>query len=254
MTRILNLTLTVVLLLTSTAFADVQTLTLNTGFNHDTNAAYSLAPPKKDDFWTLFYDQAIVPTRLADIMQNHPAWKPAMLDSQWIAFAPNGVPVSNGKPQRVYVFQKCFCLKKGFENEKNFKDSILNINLRADDWAAVYLNENLTTITGTNPPSYPYLPPIALTAVQASGGGFNSNIPATANLSGKDLINRLRVGRNCLQVRLDDLGLVVSGFNLTGSLTVAGLDGVAKGTDPRTMFGNCSTCSRQRGKDFVEMQ
>lgn len=251
MTKILNLTLTVALLLTSTAFADVQTLTLNTGFNHDTNAAYSLAAPMKDDFWTLFYDQTSVPVRLADLMQKYSVWSPAMPDSQWIAFAPNGVPISNGKPQRVYVFQKCFCLKKGFENEKNIKDALLDINLRADDWAAVYLNENPATITG--PVSYTSQPATALTSVFPNSGAFNAK-PATAKLSGKELISRLKVGRNCLQVRLDDTGLVVSGFNLTGNLTIAGLDGIGKGADPRTMFGNCSSCGRQRGKEFGDIQ
>ena len=230
--------------LSTTIFADVQTLTLNTGFNHDTNQVYSLTAPLKDDFWTLFYDQANVPIRLADIMNNHPAWKPAMADSQWIAFAPNGVPVANGKPRRVYVFQKCFCLKKGFDDEKNFKNTMLELNLRADDWAAVYLNENPATITATNPPSYPFLPPNALLSPTASSGGFNSPNPATFKLEGKKLISSLRVGRNCLQVRLDDLYYVVSGFNLTGSLTAAGIDGVAKGTNPKSQFNSCSSCSK----------
>lgn len=231
--------------LSTTIFADVQTLTLNTGFNHDTNQAYQLAAPLKDDFWTVVYDQANVTVRLSDLMAPYGgAWKPAMNNSQWIAFAPNGVPTANNKPQRVYVFQKCFCLKKGFDEEQNFKNTMLELNLRADDWAAVYLNENPATITATNPPNYPFLPPNALLAPTASSGGFSSPNPATFKMEGKELISRLRVGRNCLQVRLDDLGLVVSGFNLTGSLTAAGIDGVAKGANPKAQFNSCSSCSK----------
>lgn len=230
-------------LLSSAVLADVQTLTLNTGFNHDTNQMYSLAAPKKDDFWTVLYDQTSVPIRLSDIMQNHSAWKPALPDSQWIAFAPNGIPSNNGQPRRVYVFQKCFCLKQGFNNDKYIKDAVLELNFRVDDWGAVYLNESLAAITGTNPTSYPFLPSNALLAPTNIAGGFNSQNPANLKISGADLVKRLRAGKNCLQVRVDDLGYVVSGFNLTGSLTAAGIDGVARGTDPKMPFNRCSSCA-----------
>jgi hypothetical protein len=78
----------------------------------------------------------------------------------------------------------------------------------------------------------------------ASGGGaggFNTP-PAVWKITGNDLLKLLRPGRNCLTVRVDDIGGVVTGFNLKGSLTTTGIDGIARATKSGPQFDKCSSC------------
>lgn len=238
--------------------ADVQTITLNTGWDHQTN---SLVPvpaaswpvpagaPHPDLNWTLVHDSTVdmggvAFPRSADVILPYPnAWRPAMTDSFWIAFERNGLPVRDGKRARIYVFEKCFCLKAGFDQGEAVAVSAMNIQLRADDNAVAYLNEPVANIILQEYPSPGE--PGAILQTSSSAGGFSNPVPAQTSLSGAGLISRLNVGTNCLRVKLYDLYYVVSGFNLAGSLTARGIDDVARfdSGNPNQQFSDCSSCT-----------
>lgn len=263
----MNLIVTGLLLIcfVTSAFADMQTITLNTGFNHATNQRYTRPSGvnwkwtlpalvnHKDEYWTLIHDPVTnngtpVP-RQADIMPYVAGpWIAEMPNSEWIAFERNGIPKNDGKDARAYVFEKCFCLKKGFDAEDAYKKTVMDLQLRADDWAAVYLNQTLPTILSPKYPVKPYKifapEPDSILQISAASGGFGNPVPAKTTISGSDLIKQLKVGRNCLQVKLYDLGLAVSGFNLTGGITAQGIDEVARfdPKNPKQQFSQCSSC------------
>lgn len=240
------------LVLVTSTFADMQTITLNTGFNHANNARYvrpstfwvyplPASVNHKDAYWTLVYDPKTnggtpIPRR-SDIMARYPAWLPEMADSEWISFERNGFPT--GQFPRIYVFEKCFCLKRGFDQGTDaVEKTIMDLQLRADDQAQVYLNQSIGTILGSAPP---------ILGTSSSSGGFNNPTPATITLKEATLTSRLKRGRNCLQVKLSDTGSVVSGFNLTGSITAKGIDQVAATPTPENssaQFNSCSSCFR----------
>lgn len=257
----------------TTSFADspgMQTITLNTGFNHVINSRYTRPTPfnyplaasvnHKDSYWTLIHDPKTnggtpIP-RMADIMPRNPAWAVEMPNSEWLAFERNGNPGA-GSGAFTYVFEKCFCLKKGFDQDKEaYEKTKLDIQLRADDWAAVYLNQPLATILAPTIPPPPYTAlangtvaePNAILKISSSAGGYNSPNAASMSLNADRLMRQLRVGRNCIQVKLYDLGRVVSGFNLTGSITALGIDEVAQFNprNPRQQFSACSSCSNPK--------
>ncbi len=283
MRNTVNLTVIILLLvsLATSAFADgfgMQTITLNTGFNHAINAAYTPSPftyplantaNYKDEYWTLISDPNTnggtpIP-RWADIMPKHPAWSSAMPNSQWIAFERNGSPSGTAADAYTYVFEKCFCLKKGFDSDKEAVEKTkLEIQMRADDWGAVYLNQTVSNILQfpSTIPVSPYTSLVDGTVNEpyaivkgTTNGGFNSPIPAQVTLKAEELIKRLKVGRNCVQVKIYDLGRAVSGFNLTGSITAAGIDEVAKFNprNPRQQFSQCSACfERRRGEGVFD--
>lgn len=239
------------LCLVTSAFADMQTITLNTGYNHAANSVYvrpysPWAYPlpalvnHKDAYWTLVYDPNTnggtpIPRR-SDIIARYPVWQPEMANSEWISFERNGNPT--GQSPRFYVFEKCFCLKRGFnQGDGSVEKTVMDLQLRADDGASVYLNQTLSAIVAGSAPS------ILQTSI--SSGGFNNPTPAATALRKTTLTSQLKTGRNCLQVKLQDTGFVVSGFNLTGSITAKGIDQVAAtptAANSSAQFNNCSAC------------
>jgi hypothetical protein len=279
-----NLTKTIASLILLVGFsnsifaADMQTVTLNTGYNHAINARYTRPNPfnyplgntvnHKDEYWTLISDPNTnggtpIP-RQSDIMPNHPAWAPALANSEWIAFQRNGSPRGTAAGAYTYIFEKCFCLKKGFDSDRDAVEKTkLEIEFRADDWGAVYINQTVPEILqfpGTIPgPPYNSTNPLANGSVNepyalvkgsTAGGGFVGPT-GKVTMAANELIKRLKVGRNCIQVKIYDLGRLVSGFNLAGSITAAGIDEVAKFNpkNPKQQFSQCSACAERRRGD-----
>jgi hypothetical protein len=233
--RKMNLVLTfiAILLLAISAIAqpDMQTLTLNTGFNHATQTTFPVGSGQKDDYWQLVSDPipATVEPRLANTIPPYgSAWKPALPNSTWLSYNTDG---QQGIKQGDYVYRKCFCLKKGFDMKDALEKTKLNISVRADDAIFVHLN---VIPTSTN----------YLLTNSSTSGGFNSVNPAVLDIEGKNLFGMLKVGTNCLYAKVQDTGTVVTGFNLAGSITAAGIDEVAKFADknPNPQFSRCSSC------------
>jgi hypothetical protein len=117
-----------------------------------------------------------------------------MADSQWLSSYPTEVNNLNGE----YVFETYFCLQPDASNV------VVNVCLRADDAADVYLNGNLLV---TTPPLYSFqavTPACGTASMVANPGWF---LP----------------GQNVIQVRVRNLYAVAMGLNLTGSVTGSGL-------------------------------
>lgn len=234
----------------TSTFADIQTVTLNTGWDHANNVAYPApgAPPTPDLYWRLVYDSTTnfnggqpVP-RASDRIVPHSAWRPAMPSSSWIAFNQYGQPSYNSGRARIYVFEKCFCLKSGFSDSTAVANSTMSIQLRADDWAVAYINQSLATIISQTYPGP--VEPSAILETTSAGGFFSNPIPAQTVLNAADLTSRLNVGRNCVQVKLYDLHYVISGFNIAGSITAQGIEEISRfnSQNPAQQFTTCSSC------------
>jgi hypothetical protein len=224
------------------ASPDMQTITLNTGYDHPLQHKYNPVGPL-DAFWTVVQDPSPLTQepRPANTINKHPAWSAAQGESQWISYSQNG---SAPPPLKgTYVYQKCFCLTKAlWENREAISQSSLDVSVRADD--AFYLG--LNTMPG---------PTNNLLATTNAGGGFNGN-SASLSIKGEKLLSLLRPGSNCLIVRVDDIGLAITGLNLVGSLTTTGIDGIASSAppNPASQFAACSTCSKTRPDRAVEVR
>jgi hypothetical protein len=228
-----TIALGICLILCNIAFAqDMQTITLNTGYNHTTNSVYPAG--NYDLFWTLLSAPTYAGTtpRSANILTPYGGWMPAVSGTQWISYNNSG---SSGGGD--FVYQKCFCLKRGFNNQNAVAQSILNIGVRADDNFYVGLN---TIPIPTNPATY------FLTT--SPGMGTFSGSLKTGTLSSTALTSQLRVGQNCLNVLVRDSFQVATGINLAGTLTLSGIDEVRKNIRVTpTLFkpngySNCSSC------------
>jgi hypothetical protein len=182
----------------------IQTLPIGTGYNYATNSTYPIGA--SDPNWTVVADPdpntheprpAFVVAFLAG------AWKPPLsptstppdgaTPSQWISSYPSSSDNLNGD----YVFEFCFCLRDGFTKP------VLNLSLRADDTAEVFLN-------GTGPGNS-----LALT----SSPIFNTAVPAQVT---PPAANLFRVGKNCITVVVKNTGGGAMGLNLSGSITTKG--------------------------------
>jgi hypothetical protein len=225
--------LTAMLLMNNSGMAapDMQTITLNTGFNHDAQQVFSIGVP--DVFWTVIKDPVLSTNeaRAADTIQKHSAWQLPLgtNESQWISYTTNGSKDLKAGP---YYYQKCFCLTKAlWENQAAIAQSSLDVSVRADD--AFYLGLNITPAS---------LGPSSNHLASGGGAGGFSSPPAVLKITGQKLAQLLRPGRNCLTVRVDDIGGVITGFNLKGSLTTTGANEIAKATKPGPQFDRCSSC------------
>jgi hypothetical protein len=235
----------------------MQTIKLNTGFDHGLGfgqkyfVAANVFPlgttvGPLDEYWTVVKDpiNGTTPHAANNINRYFSAWAPAQNDSQWISYSQTG---SQGLQQGSYYYQKCFCMTKElWENQDAIQQSSLVVSVRADD--AFYLG--LNTIPAPQVPL-----PNTYQLKYGPGGGFNGP-PAVWTVSGPQLVKMLRPGRNCLNVRVDDIGGVITGFNLEGSLTTIGVDGIAKTNGPKSpaQFNGCSSCSRMRFDTEVELK
>jgi hypothetical protein len=94
-----------------------------------------------------------------------------------------------------------------------------------------------------------------LTNMTGGGGGYTGPA-ASLSVKGEKLLPLLQPGRNCLNVRVEDMGEVITGLNIEGSLTTTGVDGIASSAEPKSapQFAACSACSRTRPDRAVEVR
>lgn len=227
------------------ASPDMQTITLNTGFNHATQHKYDLppTPPALDAYWSVIKDPISgAGHRPANVINKHQVWNLPQGESQWISYSTNG---SQGIKQGAYYYQKCFCLTRAlWDNKEAILQSSLDLSVMADDAFSVGLN--------TTPD--PGVPATYILKNGSNSGGFTGP-PAKTTITGQKLVQMLRPGPNCLTVRVDDIGGVITGFDLMGSLTTTGIDGIAQAVPPSTtpQFNSCSSCNRVRLDREMEM-
>ncbi|MBE7505974.1 MAG: hypothetical protein HS101_06760 [Planctomycetia bacterium] len=137
-----------------------------------------------DDTWRVTVDPSggITP-RPATVITPHPAWL-TIPGTQWISAAQYG-------PNGVYHYDYCFCL------DPRFKNATMVLDLRADDYAEVWLNG---VQVGATP----------------NGWAFNTPQPTHVIVTNQSLF---RACENCLEIRVTNGGGVVTGFNIAGYIT-----------------------------------
>lgn len=164
----------------------VDTLRLNTGWNHLSN---SLDPTGTySTFWNVVADPSANTSepRPASHIIKYPAWAGPLPNTQWMSSYPSASNDTNG----IYKFEACFCLKDGAGKVKFVCD------LLADDMARVYVNGNLV---GTTPAGWAFLNP-----------------PTHVDV---DITQYVRPGKNCVQVEVVNTANVAMGFDLAGYVT-----------------------------------
>jgi hypothetical protein len=128
--------------------------------------------------------------------------------SQWISSQADSSQTTDGD----YFYRTCFCLRDGFSKPS------LQLSLRADDQADVFLNNTLAQIKSSNPPA-----PI-LQGTASSFSPFRSPDQLNPPFTGP-----FQIGENCLIVRVKNSGGVATGLNLVGSITASGPNGSGGG-------------------------
>ena len=168
----------------------LQTLPIKTGCDYATGTTSKIGGP--DLNWTVVADPDpnTTESRPPYVITQNPAWAAPLPGTQWISSYSTASDEMNGK----YVFELCFCLREGFSNP------ILNLSLRADDRAEVFLNGG--SLGSTPNPSFNTLAP------------YQVPVPPS---------NVFKVGRNCIRVVVENVYSVAMGLNLSGSITTNGL-------------------------------
>lgn len=174
---------------------NATTLPINTGYNHTTGTTHAIG--QADSNWQIVAPDpgGGVTPRPAGVITKHPAWKDALPNSQWITSYPTATSNLNAD----YWLEFTFCLQPGFTNAK------LDLMLRADDEAHLYLNG-----TGTN------------NFIGSSLGSFGLATPTQITWNTQP---SFVVGKNTLYVKLRNTGAVAMGLNLAGTITANGLGG-----------------------------
>jgi hypothetical protein len=174
---------------------------LNTGIDPATGLPIPLGSP--DPTWTVLGDPipSTVEPRPADVFTNPLAAWHTIPNSQWIGSQSSSSQGTNG----CYYYQSCFCLLDGFSHAQ------LNLALRADDQADVFLNASLPQI------KCPPLPQQAQPILHGTASSFGHAQPDTVTFTGP-----FHSGKNCLIVRVANTAGVATGFDLTGSISAAG--------------------------------
>jgi SdrD B-like domain len=165
-----------------------ESLPINTGYSGTGTLPVGAGDPN----WEVIADPdpGTSEPRPAFVISPNGAWKPALPNSMWVSSYPGSANTTNG----LYVFQYCFCLTD------RFAAPVLNLSLRADDWAEVLLNG--TSIGSTPNPSFNTAAPTTI-------------VPPPASL--------FHSGRNCITVNLHNTGSVAMGLDLVGSIAANGL-------------------------------
>ncbi|MFL6244734.1 MAG: hypothetical protein ACJ74H_01825 [Thermoanaerobaculia bacterium] len=164
------------------------TLSLNTGFDQNAGALLTRGAP--DDDWRIANAVAAGPAKV--VINPNRAWAAPLPDSAWISVSPNR-GASNPLLENI-DFENCFCIGSGAAAAE------LDLQLRADNFASVFLND---------------------VPISGAGGGF-SGLPLDVHLAGAvGGSGPFRVGRNCLRVRVNDTGGIVTGLDLSGTVRAA---------------------------------
>lgn len=141
-----------------------------------------------DDDWFVTSDPigSTVEPRRPRVVTPNSGWL-TIPGTRWISGAVQG-------PNGAYSYEYCFCL------DERFSDIALVLDLRADDWAEVYLNGVLVGST-PNP-------------------SFNTPTPTHVEVTDSTLF---RAGQNCVEIRVYNTAGVVTALNVSGF--VEALDG-----------------------------
>ncbi|HYI12454.1 MAG TPA: hypothetical protein VEK57_25600 [Thermoanaerobaculia bacterium] len=161
-------------------------LSLNTGFNEILGT--TIARGSDDDDWRLLNANI---AGAAKVMRNpHAVWPAAFPQSAWISVSDRG----ESMPGRTTLqFENCFCIGSGAST------ATLDLQVRADNAATVYLNN---------------------AQISATGGAF-SGAPLTVHLAGRVGGDGLfRTGRNCVRIDVNDTG-IVTGLDAAGTIRAA---------------------------------
>lgn len=173
---------------------DTTTLPINTGYNNATGTTHAFG--EADSNWQIIAPDpggGAVP-RPAGVIQKHSAWQSPLPNSQWIT----SYPTANNNLNADYWLEFNFCLQQGFANAK------LDLQLRADDEAYLYLNGKSTS-----------------NSIGSSLGSFGLSVPTSISYSGALFI----AGKNSLFVKLRNTGAVAMGLNIAGTVSANGLGG-----------------------------
>ncbi|HVZ38813.1 MAG TPA: SdrD B-like domain-containing protein [Candidatus Kapabacteria bacterium] len=164
-----------------------DTLRLNSGLNQVTNTLVPIGAYNLS--WTVISDPdpGTSEPRPAVAITKHPAWGGPLVNTQWLSSYPTSIAPLNGP----YVFQTCFCM-----NQKHGAPKLV-MDLMADDSAAVFLNGNYVGSTTGG-----YTTPTHIVDVN----------PA-----------HFQPGKNCLQVKVVNIGSVAMGFDLAGYVNASGV-------------------------------
>ncbi len=157
---------------------------LSTGVDDNGNVIPIGSP---DDTWTVVSEPppvGVLP-RAANVINPNPAWL-TIPGTRWISANQTG-------PNGTYVYEFCFCL------DQRFMNAVLDLQLRADDRASVFLNGNFV---GATPPIY----------------AFNTPLPTPIFTNNQSFF---RSGENCVRIVVENTHGVVTGFNMAGSVSAA---------------------------------
>jgi hypothetical protein len=172
---------------TCSIFAGTPTISLDSGAPPLANGAF-------DPRWTILSDPFSTTTKPRPALVVSPpnvGWKAPLPGSQWISSDPGGAQGVNGP----YMYQFCFCLADGFSKP------VLQLALRADDQANVYLNG---------------LPPGATPILTGAVSSFKAATPDVLTLSDP---TKFVLGKNCVNVQVNNLAGVDTGLDITGSMS-----------------------------------
>ncbi|MFA3783401.1 LamG-like jellyroll fold domain-containing protein [Melioribacteraceae bacterium 4301-Me] len=166
-----------------------SSLIISTGWNPTAGTTYPIGA--YDNNWTVTSDPGIgynVPRPAWVVDGSNWMFTPPGSPYQWIAPQPTATQPINGK----YVFERCFCVKG---DSGQVIQANINIQIAADDTAAVYLNGNLVGST-TGPLHFNHFTNIFKPVL-------------------------LQPGKNCLRVDLHNTWGSLSGFVLSGTISTA---------------------------------
>jgi hypothetical protein len=178
-------------------------VSLNTGVNPTTGALLTpLGSP--DPGWTVIGDPftSTVEPRPADVFTNALSAWGTLPGSQWIGSQTDANQGQNG----AYYYQRCFCLRDGFGNAS------LQLQMRADDQADVFLNATLPQIQNNS------VTPI----LHGGNGHFWSSVQPDILTSP---VTGLKFGTNCLIVRVQNISSGATGLDIAASITASGPGG-----------------------------
>jgi hypothetical protein len=169
-------------------------LALNTGFDQASGTPLPLGSSPggtSDNDWQVLNAPIPGPAKL--VIHPHAAWPAPLANSRWISVDPNsGASIPN---LPVLQFENCFCVNGGASSAE------LDLQLFADDNAAVFLND---------------------AQIGAPGGSFSNASPLHVQVTGAvGGTGPFKIGENCLRVDVRDIGGVVTGLDLTGTVRSA---------------------------------
>ncbi|KAB1061974.1 PKD domain-containing protein [Salibacter halophilus] len=167
----------------------VDTLILNTGYDHTTNSQYSYGD--YDNYWRLTNVPSSSGLTLPSpsyVISPNSAWH-NFPNSQWIsAFNDNSYNTNNPVPDDPYSFENCFCICQDTTVYFNFE-------VVADDYGYVYLDNNL---------------------LAAGDSGYHFQY---GNRIIVDTAISLTSGTHCLRLDMRNISGVAMGISLEGYMT-----------------------------------